>query len=152
MKRIAPLQTDSLGRIFSLSFVAVTLLWAVISLLTLGDVYISWPLFAVNLAISAALAYLLYRYRYHTVLTYDTEGFELQRGRLCIVGQWREFSCVSLFHLGSGRFAVRLYRGAREQPVELPASALRLDPWGFRFEVLELLDRPRRAEAEEQEG
>jgi hypothetical protein len=152
MKRLAPLQTDSLGRVFSLSFVAVTILWAVTSLLTLGDIYISWPLFAINLAISAALAYPLYRYRYHTVLAYDTDGFELQRGRLRIVGQWREFSRVSLLHLGSGRFAVRLYRDESEQPVELPASALRLDPWGFRFEVLDLLDRPRRAEVDKEEG
>lgn len=135
MKEISPLQIDNLGKSFSLLFIFVTLAWCVASFLTFGDVLIGWPILALNLVLAAVLSWFFYKHRYHTIFSYDEEGFELQRGQLKTSARWEEFSTVSLVHLGRGRFAVRLYK-TEEDFIDLPASALRLDPSALRFEVM----------------
>ena len=135
MKEVSPLQIDSLGKSFSLLFIFVTLVWCLVSLLTFGDVLIGWPILVLNLVVAAVMGWFFYKYRYHTTFSYDEEGFELRRGQLPISAKWKDFSTVSLVHLGGGRFAVRLYRD-EENALDLPASALRLDPSALRFEVM----------------
>jgi len=139
VKRLASFRFTDLVRSFTLFFFGLTLLWALGSYLAVRDVLVSWPVFIVNLVLSAGLGWWYYRYRYHTVFSYDEDGFDLRVGRRHTACRWEEFSTVSLYHRGYGEFAVRVYRG--DEYVEIPASALRLDPQAFRFEVMELVDR-----------
>lgn len=144
MKRVSPLRVGEMGKAFSLSFVLISILWGVMSFILFGDVYVSWVLFAFNLVVSGILAFLLYRYRYHMTLEYDSKGFRLRRGNEVVSGEWGEFSRVSLFHRGRGDLCVRLYyRNNPDEYLELPAASLGLDPSEFRFEVMKLVEKAR---------
>jgi len=138
VKKYASFQFTNLVKSFTLFFFGITLAWALGNYLAIRDVLLSWPVFIVNLALSAGLGWWYYRYRYHTVFSYDGDGFDLQVGRQRVARRWGEFSAVSLYHRGHGEFAVRLYEEGGGH-VEIPASALRLNPQEFRFEVMELV-------------
>jgi hypothetical protein len=119
-------------------FFLVSVSWGAISFLLAGDVYLSWPLFISNLAVALLLAVWFYRRRYHAVLTLDERGLRLERGGRPAAVRWDEVDRVALVHLGGGRMAVRLYfREPGREPLDLPASDLRLNPSDFRFEVME---------------
>jgi hypothetical protein len=138
VKKLAPLQFTNLVKSFTVFLFGLTFLWALSNYVAIRDVLISWPVFIVNLALSAGLGWWYYRWRYHTVFSYDESGFDLQVGRQRTARQWAEFSAVSLYHQGHGEFAVRLYEKDGVY-VEIPASALRLNPQAFRFEVMSLV-------------
>ena len=141
MKRVSPLQVGEIGKAFSLSFILISVLWGVVSFILFGDIYVSWFLFAFNLAVSGISTFLLYRYRYRTTLEYDSKGFHLRRGNEVVSGKWQEFNKVSLFHKGRGDLCVRLYyKDNPDEYVELPAASLGLDPSEFRFEVMRLVE------------
>ena len=134
-KRIAPLQIGALLKSIFVVLLLLTLLWMVTSLLFFHDILVSRPFLVMNLVLSLFLGWFFYRYYRHTILTYDEEGFELRQGRRVVQGRWKEYSSLSLVHLGRGDFVVRLYKDEKEI-LDLPASALRLDPSRFRFEVM----------------
>jgi hypothetical protein len=138
MKRASRLHFGDIGKSLSLAFVAITIIWAVVSYYSFGRVYVSWQILLGNLAVSATLSALYYRYRYHRVLEYDDRRFILHTGSRTVEGDWKDFSFVSLYHKGFGVFAVRLYRGDpdRKDFVELPASDIGLDPSALRFELM----------------
>ena len=137
-KTIAPFEIGKLARSIFAVLLTLTLLWAGISRLFLGDILISRPLLIANLVLSAILGWFLYRYYLRTVFLYDDEGFELHKGHRIIEGKWGQFSTVSLVHVGGGNFVVRLYRD-KEEFLDLPTSALRLDPSRLRFEVMNFM-------------
>ena len=92
----------------------------------------------VNVIISVLLGWRLYKSLYHTVFTYDNEGFTLKKGRKDVNSyKWNEFSKVSLFRTESGELSVRLYRDSEH--FDLPASKLKLNPFAFREEVTKLV-------------
>jgi len=92
----------------------------------------------VNVIISVLLGWRLYKSLYHTVFTYDNEGFTLKKGRKDVNSyKWNEFSKVSLFRTESGELSVRLYRDSEH--FDLPASKLKLNPFAFREEVTEFV-------------
>ena len=138
MKRFTSFQFTNLVKSFTIFFFGITMMWAVGNYIAIRDVLVSWPVFAINLALSAGLGWWYYRYRYHTVFSYDESSFDLQVGRQRTARRWEEFSTVSLYHRGYGDFDVRLYEEDGEL-VEIPASGLRLNPQEFRFEVMTLL-------------
>lgn len=137
-KRTAPLQIGSLARSVLIVLLILTLAWSVISLLVFGDILINQFLLVANLVLSVILGWLVYRYYLRIVFIYDDEGFELHKGQRIIGGKWGEFSTVSLVHVGGGNFVIRLYRDV-EEFLDLPASALRLDPYQFRLEVMKFM-------------
>lgn len=141
MKTLSPLQWHNLGKSFTLFFILLTLGWSVVSFLILGDIYVSWLLLCVNLFLSSVLAWFYYRHRYHTRFSYDEDGFEMVRGQLVTSSSWREFSSVSLVHLGGGRFAVRLYKGeaGTGDSIDIPASDLGLNAPQFRLQAMTLV-------------
>lgn len=145
MRTVAPLQLTNLAKSFSLFFFVLTGLWLILNLLLFGGRIlvglVGGFFFLVNLALSAYLAWRYYKSRYHTIFSYDEKGFELQRGKEKLLAEWGDFSTVSLVHLGLGDFAVRLYKG-QDDFLDIPASGLKLDPWGFRFEATELVTKP----------
>jgi hypothetical protein len=139
MRRASKLHFGDIGKSFSLAFVAITVIWSVVSYYALGRVYVSWQILLGNLAVSATLSGLYYRYRYHHVLEYDDRQFILHTGSRSIQGDWKGFAFVSLYHKGFGTFTIRLYRKDPDEKdfVELPASDMGLDPSALRFEVME---------------
>jgi hypothetical protein len=138
MRRASRLHFGDIGKSLSLAFVAITVIWGVVSYYSLGRVYVSWQILLGNLAISATLSALYYRYRYHRVLEYDGRRFILHTGSRSVEGAWKDFSFISLYHKGFGVFAVRLYRSDPDEKdfVELPAGDIGLDPSAFRFELM----------------
>jgi hypothetical protein len=138
VKRASKLHFGDIGKSFSLAFVAITVIWSVVSYYTLGRVYVSWQILLGNLAVSGTLSALYYRYRYHRVLRYDERRFSLHTGSRSVEGDWKDFSLMSLYHKGYGVFAVRLYRSDPDEKgfVEIPASDIGLDASAFRFEVM----------------
>lgn len=143
MKRVTKLHFGDIGKSFSVAFVAITVVWGVVSYYSFGGIYLSWQILLGNLAASGALSALYYRFRYHRLLEYDDDGFTLRTGTRLTTGVWRNFSCVSLYHRGFAIFVLRLYRdGADEQDfLELPATDLGLDASDFRFEAARLVGR-----------
>lgn len=128
------MQLTNLAKSFSIFFIGVTILWSVVSLVALGDVYVTWRIFFLNLLVSALLGWRFYKNRYHAVFSYDGGGFELRRGKSTILANWRDFSTVSLVRSEHGDFSIRLYKDEKDY-VEIPASELKLDPLEFRFAV-----------------
>jgi hypothetical protein len=136
VKTLSSLQLTDLVKCFTVFFVLTTVLWATGNYIAIRDVLVSWPVFVVNVLLSAALGWWYYRYRYHTVFSYDATEFKLRVGRRETVERWDAYCQVSLVHGGRGDFFVRLYRDEGAAPVDIPASALKLDPQQFRFDVM----------------
>ena len=145
MKTFTSFQFTNLVKSFTIFFFGITVLWAIGNYIAIHDVLVSWPVFAVNFILAAGLGWWYYRYRFHTVFSYDGSGFDLQVGRQRAARRWEDFSTVSLYHRGYSEFTVRLYEEAGGEHVEIPASALRLNAQEFRFEVMELVQGGARA-------
>ena len=145
MKRASKLHFGDMGKSFSLAFVAITLIWSALTYYTVGRIFVSWQILIGNLAVSATLSAIYYRFRYHHVLEYDERRFTLRTGARCVVGTWKDFSLVSLYHKGFGTFTVRLYREDPDEKefVEIPADDVGLDASEFRFEAMEHISRAR---------
>jgi hypothetical protein len=145
MKRVSKLHFGDIGKAFSLAFVAITVIWSVVSYYSLGSVYVSWQILLGNLAVSATLSALYYRFRYHRVLEYDDLRFTLRTGGQTVGGKWKDFALVSLYHKGFGVFTVRLYRNDPDEEdfVEIPASDMGLEASRFRSTIMHLTAPPR---------
>jgi hypothetical protein len=134
----SPLQLNALAKAVVLTFFGLCVVWGAANYVLVREVYLHWLVLAVNGVLAIVLGWAIYRRTRHAVFCYDGEGFEIEVGGRKASGLWRDFSDVSLLHLGHGLFVVRLYKGG-EACVEIPASALRLDPSAFRFEVMDLV-------------
>ncbi len=144
MKRASRLHFGDIGKSLSLAFVAITIIWGVVSYYSLGRVYVSWQILLGNFAVSATLSALYYRFRYHRVLEYDDRRFILHTGSRTVEGDWKNFSFVSLYHRGFGVFTVRLYRRDPDEKdfVELPASDIGLNPSVLRSAIMPRIASP----------
>ncbi len=140
MKKYTSFQATNYVKSFTLFFFGFTFLWAAGNYIAIRDVLISWPIFLVNLILSAALGWWHYRQRYHLFFFYDEDSFTLQTGKKILTNRWAEFTTVSLFHPGRGELVVRLYQKNGEF-VEIPAALLKLNPSEFRFEVMDLVEK-----------
>jgi hypothetical protein len=97
-----------------------------------------YQVLAVNLAVALVLGWYLYKQWYHIEFTYDESGFHLRKGKnLRLSRKWVEFSRVSLARIEYNEFSVRLYENGTF--VEIPVSKLKLDPFQFRLDVMNLV-------------
>jgi hypothetical protein len=97
-----------------------------------------YQIFAVNLIVAGVLGWYLYKHWYHIVFFCDDAGFKLNKGKNPQVAhQWGEFSRVSLARNEYNEFMVKLYSDG--DTVEIPASKLKLDPFEFRLQVIDLV-------------
>jgi len=138
MQKRSPIQKYYLFK----SFVIMFIIQAVIVLFTPMAVTapIWYQILALNIIVSAVLGWYLYKQWYHIEFSYDDEGFSLKKGKSHEVERkWGEFSRVSLFKSEYGEFIVRLY--AQEEPFEVPASKLKLDPFEFRSLVTGFVEK-----------
>jgi hypothetical protein len=102
------------------------------------DQIVRFSILVVNVIVSVLLGWRLYKSLYHMVFSYDNEGFTLKKGRKEVNShKWSEFSKVSLFRTESGELSVRLYHDSEH--FDLPASKLKLNPFTFRQEVMQLV-------------
>jgi hypothetical protein len=138
MKTIAPLQLNTLSRTVIFIFFVLSILWGVANYVILREVLFHWSLLVINGALALVMGGLFYKNNLHTILSYDQDSFQMQIGKDQASNQWSDFSTVSLFHKGLGEYAVRLYWNEKDF-FEIPASALKLDPHEFRFEVIQLV-------------
>ena len=139
MKAIAPLQVLNLVKSFTAFFLVTSLGWIASNYVIFRTFYIGWPILVGNVIISAVLGWWWYKRTYHSIFSYDQQGFEVQRGKASKESKkWGDFSQVSLVHEEYGRFVVRLYEDDKKYTV-IPASDLKLDASDFRFEVTELV-------------
>ena len=128
------------------SFVIMFMIQAMIVLFT--PVALTAPIWyqilAVNLVVAIVLGWYLYKQWYHIEFSYDEAGFQLKKGKAPPTKHtWNEFSQVSLSRNELGEFRVRLYGSA--EPFEIPVSKLRLDPFRFRLDVMNLVATSRRS-------
>ena len=137
MRTYAPVQFNTLAKTAVFVFIALSILWGVTNYVFMREIYLHWVILAINGVLALVLGWRFYKNGRHAVFSYDKDSFEIQVGRREASGRWRDFSNVSLLHLGYGMFAVRLYKDEKAS-VEIPASALKLDASAFRFEVMGL--------------
>ena len=139
MSTRSPVQLNVLAKAIAFTFFGLCLIWAAANYVLVREVYLHWLVLATNGVLAISLGWLFYSRTRHTTFSYGQDGFELQIGRRSrVAGRWRDYTGVSLLHLGHGTCAVRLYNGV-DVRVEIPASALKLDPSAFRFEVMSLV-------------
>jgi len=137
VRRVAPLQVMNLITVLVAVFLLSSFAWFAAGYAVFREIVISRPVFAVNIALTGLLGWWFYRTRYHTVFSWDEQGFELTKGRgRKSIRSWQDFSRVSLVHEGYGRFSVRLYGDGGEY-LDIPASALKLPASDFRFQVMD---------------
>lgn len=128
------------------SFIIMFTIQGVIVLFTPAGLIapIWYEILAVNLIVAVVLGWYLYKQWYHIEFSYDEAGFQLKKGKaLPTKHTWNEFSQVSLSRNELGEFKVRLYGSA--EPFEIPASKLKLDPFRFRLDVIDLVAALRRS-------
>lgn len=102
-------------------------------------------LVAVNLIVSGALGWRLYKHFYHLVFTYDDDKFSLRKGTVEERSYgWGDFEKLSIATSDYGEFMIRLY--ARDGgKLDIPVEKLKLDPFKLRSEINRLLARASQA-------
>lgn len=132
----APVQIYYLFKSFVIMFViqAVIVLFTPMAL----TAPIWYQILAVNLIVGLVLGWYLYKQWYHIEFSYDETGFNLRKGKAPPVShRWKEFFQVSLARSEYGEFIVRLHGSG--EPFEIPVSKLKLDPFRFRLDIMNLV-------------
>jgi len=139
MKTLSRIQYSKLVLSFSVFLIGFTILYFLTIYLATGSLFYNRLILLINIALSIVGGWILYKSRYHVAFSFDELGFIMQRGKKeRVEREWRDFSRVSLLHLGGGVFAIRLY-DKQDKFVDIPVSALKLNPSEFRFEVMQLI-------------
>ena len=99
-----------------------------------------YQILALNVGVAAVLGWLLYKQWYHVKFSYDDEGLQLRKGKNPSINRkWNEFSKVSLMRNEYGEFKVGLY--ANGDRFEIPVSRLKIEPFRFRLQVMDLVQK-----------
>ncbi|MDI6690531.1 MAG: hypothetical protein QME50_01505 [Candidatus Bathyarchaeota archaeon] len=72
--------------------------------------------------ISLVVGHRLYRTRYHTTLTFDKNGFELQEGKKVTKAAWSKFDDVTIFITPKHEICLRLY--SKQETLDLSLSKI----------------------------
>lgn len=133
----APLQLYNFFKSCMIIFLLQALAYIFLAPLMSGPL-IGFLVLSLNVLVSVTIGWRLYKRLYHMIFTYDKNGFTLKKGNgketSC---EWKEFSRVSLVRSEQGDFSVRLYRDT--ESFDLPTSKLKLNPFDFRLEVMQLV-------------
>lgn len=141
MKKISKINYGNLGKSFSIFFILITVLQALIFFLTTRKILVGWLPLSVNIIIAAIISYLYYRFRYHVTFSYDNESFILEIGREKISSKWKDIKFVSLYYSGLVKTSMRLYKGNiyKDDYLEIPVLDLGFPIKDFRSEVQKLI-------------
>jgi hypothetical protein len=127
---------------FFKSFVIMFMIQAVMVMFTPLQLTapIWYQILALNVGVAVVLGWFLYKQWYHIEFSYDDGGLKLKKGKgPPVVRKWNEFSQVSLIRNEYGEFKVGLYANAER--FEIPASKLKLEPFQFRLQVMDLVQK-----------
>jgi len=132
----SPVQLYYLFKSFVIMFVIQAVMVLFLPLQIAAPIW--YQILAVNLIVAAVLGWYLYKQWYHIELSYSDLGFQLKKGKAApVTRKWNEFSRVSLARNEYGEFMVRVYGNGDR--LEIPVSKLKLEPFGFRREVMNLV-------------
>jgi hypothetical protein len=134
----SPIQLYYLFKAFVLMFMIQAVM---VLLMPSGLVAPIWyQIFAVNVLVATVLGWYLYKQWYHIEFFWNDFGFKLKKGKNPPVShQWSEFSRVSLTRSEYNEFKVKVYSNG--DSFEIPVSKLKLDPFRFRFQVIDLVTK-----------
>jgi hypothetical protein len=96
-----------------------------------------------SILVSGVLAYYLYLRTRHLEFSYDSEGFDMRRGRSVLSHKWNEFARVLLIKVRGTEFLIRLFF-TNGQTLDIPASKLRTNAFSLRLKILELVQQSTR--------
>jgi len=137
----SPLQLYNLFKSCMIIFLLQALAYIFLAPLMSGPLT-GFLILSLNVLVSVFVGWRLYKRMYHMIFTYDKNGFALKKGNSEETsGKWKEFSKVSLVRSEQGDFSVRLYRDT--ESFDLPTSKLKLNPFDFRLEVMQLVSASR---------
>lgn len=137
MKKISKINFGDLGKSFSIFFIFIVTLRIITNFLFTKIIIVEWWIFGIEIILAAIVSYLYYRLKYHTIFSYDKDGFILEIGKEKISSKWKDFKFISLHYSGLGKIFLRLYRSDiyKDDYIEIPVSDLGLHPKDFRSEV-----------------
>jgi len=139
-KDFSRVQVSKLVWAFCLVLMFLTVLYFTTVYIAFGSFIVVQLVLIINLLLASIGGWYLYMYRYHTKFSFDNLGFSLEVGkREKVTKRWSDFNQVSLVNVAHGEFVVRLYNTKTGDLVDLPVSAVKLDPSSFRFEVMRLV-------------
>lgn len=139
MKTVSPFGFGQYFRVLCVIFIGLTILLAIITAISPTTIAMIKIFLAANIFLSIVLSFFYYKNRYHTLFSYDENGFMMKTGMNENKALWSEFDTVSLVHVGYGDLIVRVYHG--QDFFDIPASALKLDASSLRFEIMEYLKK-----------
>lgn len=88
---------------------------------------------------SIVLSYRLYKTRYHTTLTLNSRGFQLQKGKTMTEGRWSNYADVTIHITQQLETCIRLH--AKEETFDLPISRVGLSRKDAFNAIRELIKR-----------
>ena len=143
-KTRSPIQIYYLFKSFIIMFVIQALIVMFMPAGLTGPIW--YQVLALNLTVAAVLGWYLYKQWYHMEFSYSDSRFQLKKGKGTPASyEWSEFSQVSLARNEYGEFKVRLHGSG--EPLEIPVSKLKLDPFEFRFHAMDLISREKSSSA-----
>jgi hypothetical protein len=141
VEKISPVRYSEIAKLFVILMAVQLTLFMLMPIPLLAVV--QYFLLA-SILVSGALAYYLYLRTRHIELSYDTEGFDMRRGRLVLSHRWSEFSRVLLIKVRGTEFFIRLFF-TNGETLDIPASKLRTNVFSFRLKILELVQESTRS-------
>jgi hypothetical protein len=139
VKTVSPFRFGQYFRVLCVMFIGLTILLAIITAISPTTITMIKIFLVANIFLSTVLGFFYYKNRYHTLFSYDENGFVIKTGMNEKKALWNEFDAVSLVHIGYGDLTVRVYHG--QDFYDIPASALKLDASSLRFEIMEYLKK-----------
>lgn len=98
--------------------------------------------FLISIPLSIILAFYIYLKTQRVEFTYDDESFTIKRGKTTLTDGWKKVEKVLIIKTGNMEFLIRLQLTGGTF-FDIPASKLKLDPFTFRLNILELVKKCR---------
>jgi len=92
---------------------------------------------------SLIIGYSIYKTRYHVILTLNSRGFQLKKGKIITDGKWSSYTDATIFITPQYETCIRLY--SREQTFDLPLSRVGLSRKEAYGTIKELVRRNKEA-------
>ena len=136
--RLSPIQPYFLFKSFVIMFMIQAVMVMLLPLQLTASIW--YQILAINVVVGVVLGWLLYKQWYHIEFSYDDDELQLKKGKNSpIIRKWKEFSQVSLVRNEYGEFKVKLHSNGGS--FEIPVSRLRMQPFQFRNQTIDLVQK-----------
>jgi hypothetical protein len=140
VEKISPVRYSEIAKLFVI-LMAVQL--TLVMLMPIWLLAVAQYFLVASILVSGVLAYYLYLRTRHLEFSYDSEGFDMRRGRSVLSHKWNEFARVLLIKVRGTEFLIRLFF-TNGQTLDIPASKLRTNAFSLRLKILELVQQSTR--------